>query len=205
MPTSDSKAAVLIVGSGFLGRHLAVSCAAGGHNVTVLTRHGRHSSPADAQVVIGDATDRALMRTLLASSPHVIWCAGSLLPSMPAGADPGVDLDPLRSTLSLQSESGGAITYFSSGGTVYGDHGARPASEEHPLSRWSPYSQAKIAAEHMLSSARASGTRSIVLRCGNVYGPAQQPGRSQGVVATALDCASAAGSAARVRRWVDGA
>ena len=31
--------------------------------------------------------------------------------------------------------------------------------------------------------------RSTVLRCGNVYEPHQQPGRSQGVVAPALDCA----------------
>jgi UDP-glucose 4-epimerase len=179
----------VVVGGGLLGRHVATACTEAGRPVVLLARRAPEPAVRGARLVRGDAGDLGALAEVLAEGAHVVWCAGALLPAAPSDADAGIDLGPLESALGLLADRGGAITFFSSGGTVYGDPGAVPVTEDQPLRPQSVYAASKVAAEERLAGARARGVRAVVLRCGNVYGPYQRPGRSQGIVATALHCA----------------
>jgi UDP-glucose 4-epimerase len=80
------------------------------------------------------------------------------------------------------------IVFASSGGTVYGEQIAFPASEEHPLSPISPYGIAKLAAEkYLYYYYQTYGLPYLSLRYSNVYGPRQNPHGEAGVVAIFLE------------------
>jgi UDP-glucose 4-epimerase len=189
---------VLVVGGGFLGSHVAGALAAQGHPTTVLTRTA--PSPAAearlgaAALRIGDAADLAALTASLEVADHVLWCAGGLLPA-DSNERPATDLNstllPLLTALEvLRHRPGVGITFFSSGGTVYGNPHTLPVPESHPAQPLTSHGVTKVAAEHYLSLYReVYGLPSLVLRCGNVYGEGQPADRSQGLVAAALDCA----------------
>jgi UDP-glucose 4-epimerase len=179
----------VVVGGGLLGRHVATACTEAGRPVVLLARRAPEPPVSGARLVRGDAADLGTLASVLSDSGHVVWCAGTLLPAAPPDADIRIDLDPLDAALGLLAERAGAITFFSSGGTVYGDPAIVPVTEDQPLRPQSVYASSKVAAEQRLAAARARGVRAVALRCGNVYGPYQRPGRSQGIVATALHCA----------------
>jgi UDP-glucose 4-epimerase len=75
------------------------------------------------------------------------------------------------------------IVFSSTGGAIYGEC-ERPATEDDPLRPLAPYGTSKLAGEHYLATYnRLHGTRHVVLRYGNVYGPRQDPHGEAGVVA----------------------
>lgn len=101
------------------------------------------------------------------------------------------------------------FVYVSSGGTVYGDGSARPSPEDAATDPISPYGIAKLACEKLVDSyQRQHGSRALILRPSNVYGPHQKPFRGQGLVATAMGLAwkgepvSVFGSGSHVRDYL---
>jgi UDP-glucose 4-epimerase len=96
-----------------------------------------------------------------------------------------------------------SVLFISSGGAVYGEpDDDRPVHEDHPLRPRSAYGAAKLAAETYLGYfARRYGLHASALRCGNAYGPDQEPGRGQGLIGE-LIAASDEGRAVEV--WGDG-
>jgi UDP-glucose 4-epimerase len=188
---------VLVVGGGFLGSHVAGALAGHGHPTTVLTRTPptpmTEARIGDAAVRIGDAADTNVFTDSLEGANHVVWCAGGLLPAdsneHPA-ADVASALLPLLSALDiLRHRRGVGITFFSSGGTVYGNPRSLPVNESHPTRPLTSYGVTKVAAEQYLSLyGEVYGVPHVVLRCGNVYGEGQPTDRSQGLIAAALEC-----------------
>jgi UDP-glucose 4-epimerase len=186
-----------VVGGGFLGSHIAGDLAVRGHPTTVLTRSS--PSPAtearigSAELQIGDARDPATMTAVLEHADQVVWCAGGLLPAE-SNEHPAADLTsavlPLLTTLEvLRRHPGVGITFFSSGGTVYGNPQTLPVPESHPTQPLTSHGVTKVAAEQYLSLyADVYGVPPLVLRCGNVYGEGQPADRSQGLIAAALEC-----------------
>jgi UDP-glucose 4-epimerase len=78
---------------------------------------------------------------------------------------------------------GTRIAFSSTGGAIYGEC-ERPAREDDALRPLSPYGTSKLAGEEYLAMYnRLHGTRHVVLRYGNVYGPRQDPHGEAGVVA----------------------
>jgi UDP-glucose 4-epimerase len=78
------------------------------------------------------------------------------------------------------------VVFASTGGAIYGDVDA-PAAENAPLRPVSPYGIAKLAAEAYLEGwRRVHGTRTVVLRFANVYGPRQSAALEGGVIAIFL-------------------
>ncbi|MEF9427600.1 MAG: NAD-dependent epimerase/dehydratase family protein, partial [Candidatus Mariimomonas ferrooxydans] len=76
------------------------------------------------------------------------------------------------------------VIFASSGGTVYGEQQAFPASEIHPLKPVSPYGITKLAGENYLYYYKITyGLDFATLRYANVYGPRQDPFGEAGVVA----------------------
>lgn len=191
------QSGVLVVGGGFLGSHVAGAFAADGVRTTVLTRTPP-SPPAEARIGdaalrIGEAADPAAMTEAVQGADHVVWCAGGLLPA-DSNVHPAADLTsallPLLTALDvLRCRPGVGITFFSSGGTVYGNPDTLPVPESHPTRPLTSHGVTKVAAEHYLALyGDVYGVPSLVLRCGNVYGEGQPADRSQGLIAAALDC-----------------
>ena len=78
----------------------------------------------------------------------------------------------------------GRAVFASTGGAVYGEQRAFPATEDHPQYPVSPYGVSKLAGERYLHYYAAQyGLRYAALRYANVYGPRQDPHGEAGVVA----------------------
>lgn len=89
--------------------------------------------------------------------------------------------------LEAARRAGARVVFSSTGGAIYGEV-ERPAAEETPRLPVSPYGIAKLAAEEYLAGwNRIHGTRHVVLRFANVYGPRQDSGLEGGVVAIFLE------------------
>lgn len=101
--------------------------------------------------------------------------------------NPLLDMENIRFTLDL-IEAGNAvgirkIVFSSSGGTIYGDTGGSPASEESEPRPSCSYAIAKLASEHYLRlAALHKDISSVVLRVGNLYGGDQRVKGEQGVI-----------------------
>ena len=90
------------------------------------------------------------------------------------------------------------VIFSSTGGAIYGECDAGPATETADLTPLSPYGTAKLAAEEYLRAYnRLYGSTHVSLRYGNVYGPRQDPHGEAGVVAIFLG-ALARGEQARI-------
>ena len=82
---------------------------------------------------------------------------------------------------------GAQLVFSSTGGAIYGECD-RPAREDDERRPVSPYGTAKLAAEEYLATwKRLHGTKHVVLRFANVYGPRQLAKLEGGVVAIFID------------------
>ncbi len=84
-------------------------------------------------------------------------------------------------------EAGARIVFTSTGGAIYGECDG-PAAETSPRKPLSPYGIAKLCAEeYLVGWNRIHGSRHVVCRLGNVYGPRQDASLEGGVVSIFLD------------------
>lgn len=193
LPVQGSK--ILVVGCGFIGTNIVEELVAAHRATTVLTRS--RPSPAVAESIgaadlrIGNATDPKALGAALEGANHVIFSAGGLLP---AASEQNPDLDarltlqPVEAVLAALAERPGvALTYLSSGGTVYGEPASVPVPEDAPTGAFGAYGRLHLAAEAaVIDHAQRNDTPVRILRCATVYGAHQTPDRGQGVVVTFL-------------------
>jgi len=171
----------VVIGAGFLGLAAAEAAAAEGRHTVVVSRRP----------------------TPLPSC--VVFAAGNSVPSAdernPRGSTNS--LKPLIAVLDAVRRSLGAtLFYLSSGGAVYGEPGATPIPEHHPLRPRSAYGAAKVAAENYIGYyVRRYGISATALRCGNAYGPGQVSGRGQGLIGELIDAAE---TGRTIEIWGDG-
>jgi UDP-glucose 4-epimerase len=186
---------VLIVGCGFIGARLARHTLSRGLETLVLTRSEpgatTRSDLAGAEVIVADAADPAIIRSKIEGGTHVVYAAGGLMPAEsehnPA-LDAALTFPPLMNVLeALRPTRGTALTYISSGGTVYGQPRRLPCDERHPTIPVSSYGKVKLTAENLCKYAAIRGLPVRILRCANVYGEGQPADRGQGVVGVFVD------------------
>ncbi|HET7417582.1 MAG TPA: NAD-dependent epimerase/dehydratase family protein [Solirubrobacterales bacterium] len=186
---------ILVIGCGFIGTNVVAELVAAHRAPTVLTRSRPRAAVAEAiagaEVHVGDATDAAALSGALEGVGHVVFSAGGLLPAASENnpeLDARLTLGPVRAVLeALAARPGVALTYLSSGGTVYGEPASVPVSEEAPTEAFGAYGQLHLAAEAaVLEHGERYQTPVRILRCSTVYGPHQTPDRGQGVVVTFL-------------------
>ncbi len=179
-------------GAGFIGSHVAEIYLGAGHEVWIvddLSIGKATNVPADAHFVRADISDSAVRRLLIDERIAVVNHHAAQMDVRRSVADPL--FDARVNILGLLNILEGArqahcqrLIFASSGGTVYGEQDAFPATEDHPTCPVSPYGVSKLAGERYLSFyQREHGLPSLSLRYANVYGPRQDPHGEAGVVA----------------------
>lgn len=168
MRTGSHGGVAVVGGAGFLGSALARSLE--GPDVHLYTR---------SRPVLASGSLPAELDTV----STVVWAVSQVNPQV-AEERPDLvaeDEHHLLSFLRALDDHGLSprTVLLSSGGTVYGNHGA-PFAETTPTRPASAYGRAKVRLEQVLADHAACPT---VVRVANAYGPGQPAGPGQGVLA----------------------
>lgn len=186
----------LIVGAGFIGSALAENFSRTGDRTRILSQSA--AAVGDSEVlssthrIIGDACDHRVMRDALEGIDEIFWCVGGRLPA--ESEDDPLDAindrcRPLLAALKAigQMQQPPQLFLFSSGGTVYGDCSDQAVAEDSATNPTTVYGIANLCSELLARKYEAPELLGLtIFRCANVYGPSQQTGRSQGLIATAI-------------------
>jgi len=180
-------------GTGLLGAEVASQFRDAGSKVTVVARHpfapGRAVDGCEA--IEGDAANAELLAEVVQEADHVVYAVGSASPGE-SNLDPPADvartLPPFVQLLeSLRWRPGRRLTFFSSGGAVYGEPPALPVSEDMPCHPITSYGVTKLCAENYVAMYRhLYGVRASILRVSNAYGLRQRAERGQGAIGAFL-------------------
>jgi UDP-glucose 4-epimerase len=187
---------LILGGSGFVGRHVALMLARLGHRVIIASRNPPNFEfPVDViQQVKWMKFDLANpdWETLLSdvvTIHHGVW---TTIPAT-ANANPADDLSVnVISLIGLlealcRKVNPPNLIFISSGGTVYGKLRYLPAHEDHALMPISAYGVSKASAEFYLGYYRAiHGLDCRIVRLSNPFGGGQNFARGQGAVTTFL-------------------
>ncbi|MFO0965862.1 MAG: NAD-dependent epimerase/dehydratase family protein [Gemmataceae bacterium] len=164
-------------GSGFVGGHVAETCARRGKDITAIVRPAADASFLEqlgARVLRGELSDAALVRQAFEDVEVVIHCAAKVGDWGPVDEYRKVNVECLR--VLLEAAKGQALSRFlhmSSLG-VYAAKHHYGSDETVPLPRKhrDGYSQSKVEAEQLaMSYYRDFGVPVVILRPGFVYGP----------------------------------
>ena len=180
-------------GAGFIGSHVVDALVARGDDVHVIDNFatGRREN-LNEMAAVHEQDIREPLGTLFDEiRPEVVV-------HLAAQADVGTSVEqPLLdaevnvlgtlNVLEAARPHGAQLVFSSTGGALYGEC-LRPALEDDERRPLSPYGTSKLAGEAYLGTWNAlHGTRHVVLRFGNVYGPRQLAKLEGGVVAIFMD------------------
>jgi UDP-glucose 4-epimerase len=184
--------AIVTGGAGFIGSHVTDALLARGDSVAVidnLVSGRRDRLPAGAEFHELDIRDQAGMRAVFDQvQPAAVFHLAAQADVRASVEDPSFDADVnLRGTIEVLEgarRSGARVVFSSTGGALYGEAELIPSPESTPIAPMSPYGTSKLCAEQYVELFnRLYGTRHLILRYGNVYGPRQDPHGEAGVVA----------------------
>lgn len=195
--TNESRRTVCITGgAGFIGSHLADGFLAAGDRVLVLddlSGGKRENVPDGAELHVLDIRSPEAARLVAESGIDLLVHHAAQMDVRRSVENPIFDADVnVLGTLNLLEacRRGGVrqVLFASTGGAIYGEQDAFPATEEHPTRPVSPYGVAKLAVERYLFFYHvAYGLDAACLRYANVYGERQNPHGEAGVVAIFLE------------------
>jgi UDP-glucose 4-epimerase len=186
----DMKIA-LTGGAGFIGAHVAKAYLQAGHEVVVvddLSRGHAESLPSSVTLHRVDITDAGALKAVFQTERPEVVNHHAALVSVRESARCSeryiqVNLVGTQNVLHAALASGATrFIYASSGGAVYGEAQSLPVAEDHPLNPLSVYGESKVLAEKLIHE-QDGRFESVILRYGNVYGPGQDPGGGNGVIA----------------------
>ncbi|MBN8413399.1 UDP-glucose 4-epimerase GalE [Halomonas litopenaei] len=175
----SSKARVLVVGgAGYIGSHMVKRLRRSGYAVTVLDNlsRGHRDAVMDAELMVGDLGDSALLDRLLASQAFdVVMHFAALIEVGESVRDPAAFYhnNVMKSLVLLDAMVRHDISrlVFSSTAAVYGVPGEGDLDESRDCNPINPYGNTKHLVERALEDYRlAYGMRSICLRYFNAAG-----------------------------------
>ncbi|MCK5891268.1 NAD-dependent epimerase/dehydratase family protein [Aeromicrobium sp.] len=173
-----------VIGRGLLGR--AVIAAS---QQTPFTADVRWHDPEDAVTDLLAGLDR-FVATTGQDRWEIHWCAGRGVTSSPRDVlDVEVDVfhrfvAALTGHREIALDRGGLFLASSVGG-IYAGCTDPPFTEATPPCPMSPYGEAKLAMEqHVRAASTQTGLRSFIGRITNLYGPAQDLTKGQGLLST---------------------
>ena len=165
-------------GAGYIGSHVVLQLIEAGERVVVLDNlsTGFAESVTDAELVVGDVGDSALVARLLRQhdcDTVMHFAARTIVPE--SVADPlryyGNNTCATRNLLECCARADVRQIVFSSTAAVYGNPSGGRAREDTPLAPINPYGRSKLMSEWMLRDlAAAGGPRYVALRYFNVAG-----------------------------------
>ena len=181
--------AVVTGGAGFIGSHVVEALLARGDEVTVVdnlstgNRDVVHAAATFVEADIREPLDFAGADTIF----HLAAQADVGTSMERPDYDAEVNVVGTVHVLEAARRAGAQVVFTSTGGAVYGELDG-PAEEETPRRPASAYGVAKAAAEEYLAGwNRIYGTRHVVLRPANVFGPRQSSSLEGGVVSIFLE------------------
>jgi len=183
---------VVTGGAGFIASQVADAYVAAGHEVIIidnLSSGKRANLPPAAKFYHADIRAPEAEEILRSERPQVLSHHAAQMDVRRSVAEPGFDAEVnVLGTLNLLETAREVgverVVFASSGGAVYGEQSAFPASESHPPNPISPYGITKATGEHYLAFYHAvHGIPYVALRYSNVFGPRQDPHGEAGVVA----------------------
>ena len=178
-------------GAGFIGAHTCHALVTHGHRVTALddlSRGRPEFLPKGVGLEVIDIRSPELLAALERLRPEAILHLAAQMDVRRSVADPTFDASVnVLGTVNLLEAARRAGTrrfvFASSGGAIYGEQEAFPATESHPRRPASPYGVSKLCGEEYLAHYHAAhGMSCLALRYANVYGPMQNPHGEAGVV-----------------------
>ena len=190
----NSRPHVIVLGGfGFIGRHLVARLLKDGYAVTVFG-HASHEAFAEQgegrlRYCYGDFANAAELESAVAGCDVVFHLIGNTVPQS-SNENPRYDVDAhVGPTVTLLDVCVRCrvrqLIFASSGGTVYGIPSHLPIEETHPTAPISSYGIQKLTIENYMRLYNLiHGLGATVLRISNPYGPGQNIGRNQGIIAT---------------------
>ena len=190
---------LILGGRGFIGSHVTAALLNEGIPTRVLDVRGSVEDGSYMgqykgllQVQEGSVFDAGSLKAALQGIETLVDAVSFSIPSyspLVMECELATSIPAINAVLKgMKDEGCRSIVYFSSGGTVYGDTGARPAREDDSVAPTCSYGLGKVFCEEMIRFAtRVWGLDCLILRVSNVYGR-RQPGRyMQGVVDVFVD------------------
>ncbi len=181
---------LLTGGAGFIGSHVADSFLAVGHEVVVvddLFTGRRENVPAEASLYRADIAGDDIAKIAKDEGVDCVVHHAAQASVRKSMEDPISDarINVLGTLRVLKAcDDVDKFIYASTGGAIYGNPRALPASETSEAKPLSPYGTSKYMGEKYLEThSRLYGLKYVSLRYGNVYGPRQDPDGEAGVVA----------------------
>jgi len=178
-------------GAGFIGSHLVDRLVMEGHEVMVLDNlsHGRRANVNKAaRFVKLDIRSPKVDAQLRKFRPQAVFHMAAQMEVRKSVENPMFDAEiNILGLVNVLKAAVGAgcprVLFASSGGAVYGEQEAFPATEAHPTRPLSPYGVTKRAGELYCDYFATLGLKCASMRLANVYGPRQDPHGEAGVVA----------------------
>jgi len=187
------KTALIIGGTGFIGRALCTRLLSLGLNVHILARHADRLAPQkNLQTHKASMENAGLLAEYLPECSHVFFVASDTIPGNSAKKpvlELEVNLKPALEFLDIMQKFPDChLVFFSSGGTVYGNPKTPKVTEGHVFSPLSYHGAMKISLEAFLHAmSNQCGSRISILRPSNVYGPGQRYRTDFGIIRKLLE------------------
>lgn len=172
-------------GCGFIGSHLADALVAAGHKVRIvddLSTGKRENAPAQAEIIVGDIADVALMRRAMEGVDGCFHLAA--IASVQRGNEDWLGTHRANLTGAITAfdlartcnPRGPVPVVYASSAAVYGDNPNLPLKETSETRPLSAYGADKLGCElHARVAWVVHKVPSVGFRFFNIYGPRQDP------------------------------
>jgi len=178
---------VITGASGFLGSHLVANLENADYKNVVLVNRSFSKNKNNYKNVVGNFSDEVLMSNTIEKNDIIVHLACSSIPATSESDKERDFQENVIGTKKLLEVCGRKkikkFVFISSGGTVYGNYGNKPVTEEIECRPINAHGKMKLAIEkYVCSCAEKYNFDYVIMRPGNLYGRVGDLGRKQGAI-----------------------